>query len=197
MTAKALKDRGIAFDCFEMSDRIGGLWAFENPNGRSAAYRSLHIDTSKGRLQFDDFPIPADYPHYPHHSQVLAYLESYADRFDLKRSIALSTEVKNATRGRDGLWRVTLSTGDVRTYDALFVCNGHHWNPRWPSPPYPGTFAGQQMHVHSYRDPFTPFDLRGKRVLVVGLGNSAMDVASELSPRHLAKKLFVSTRRGI
>jgi cation diffusion facilitator CzcD-associated flavoprotein CzcO len=79
----------------------------------------------------------------------------------------------------------------------LFVCNGHHWNPRWPTPPYPGTFTGQQMHVHSYRDPFTPVDLRGKRVLVVGLGNSAMDVASELSPRHLAKQLFVSTRRGI
>jgi cation diffusion facilitator CzcD-associated flavoprotein CzcO len=197
VAAKALRDRGIPYDCFDMSDRVGGLWAFENPNGRSAAYRSLHIDTSKGRLQFDDFPIPADYPHYPHHSQVLAYLESYADRFDLKRSIALSTEVKNATRAPSGLWQIALSTGEVRTYDALFVCNGHHWNPRWPTPPYPGTFTGQQMHVHSYRDPFTPFDLRGKRVLVVGLGNSAMDVASELSPRHLAKQLFVSTRRGI
>jgi cation diffusion facilitator CzcD-associated flavoprotein CzcO len=197
VTAKALQDRGIAFDCFDMSARVGGLWAFGNPNGRSAAYRSLHIDTSKGRLQFEDYPIPPEFPHYPHHSQVLAYLESYADRFDLRKSITLSTEVKRAALLPDGLWRVTLSTGEVRSYDALFVCNGHHWEPRWPTPAYPGNFAGRQMHVHSYRDPFTPLDLRGQRVLVVGMGNSAMDVASELSPRHLAKELFVSTRRGI
>jgi cation diffusion facilitator CzcD-associated flavoprotein CzcO len=194
---KALRDRGIPYDCFEMSDRIGGLWAFENPNGRSAAYRSLHIDTSKGRLQFADYPIPAAYPHYPHHSQVLAYLESYADHFDVRGPIAFSTEVKRAARTQDGLWQVMLSTGEARLYDVLLVCNGHHWSPRWPTPPYPGAFTGQQMHVHSYRDPFTPVDLRGKRVLVVGLGNSAMDIASEVSPRHLAKKLFVSTRRGI
>ena len=56
VTAKALADRGIPFDWFEMSDRIGGQWAFENPNGRSAAYRSLHIDTSKEQLQLSDYP---------------------------------------------------------------------------------------------------------------------------------------------
>ena len=76
VTAKALADRGIPFDWFEMSDRIGGQWAFENPNGRSAAYRSLHIDTSKEQLQLSDFPMPTDTPHYLHHTQVLSYLQA-------------------------------------------------------------------------------------------------------------------------
>ena len=82
------------------------------------------------------------------------------------------------------------------SYDALFVCNGHHWDWRWPEPAYPGHFDGQQIHSHSYRDPFTPVDFRGKRVLVVGMGNSAMDISTELCPRHIAEKLFVSARRG-
>ncbi len=197
VAAKALRDRSIPYDIFEMSDRIGGVWAFNNPNGRAAAYRSLHIDTSKQRLQFEDFPIPEDCPHYPHHTQVLAYFQAYAERFDLERTVTFNTEVLRAARLVDGLWRIELSNGGVRFYDALFVANGHHWKPRWPTPPYPGQFDGRQLHVHSYRDPFEPVDMRGKRVLVVGMGNSAMDVASELCPRHIASRLFVSARRGV
>jgi cation diffusion facilitator CzcD-associated flavoprotein CzcO len=195
-TAKALKDRSIPYDCFEMSDRIGGVWAFDNPNGRAAAYRSLHIDTSKQRLQFDDLPIPDHYPHYPHHTQVLSYFETYADQFDLRRTVTFNTEVVQAVR-IDGRWQIELSNGEKRFYDALFVANGHHWSPRWPTPPYPGQFGGRQIHVHSYRDPFHPIDMRGKRVLVVGMGNSAMDIASELCPRHVTRRLFVSARRGV
>jgi cation diffusion facilitator CzcD-associated flavoprotein CzcO len=196
-TAKALKDRSIPYDCFEMSDRIGGVWAFDNPNGRAAAYRSLHIDTSKQRLQFDDLPIPDHYPHYPHHTQVLSYFETYADQFDLLHSITFNTEVVHAVRIEDGCWRIEFSNGEQRFYDALFVANGHHWSPRWPTPPYPGQFGGRQIHVHSYRDPFHPIDMRDKRVLVVGMGNSAMDIASELCPRHVTRRLFVSARRGV
>lgn len=196
VTAKALKDRGIAFDWFETSDRIGGVWAFENPNGRSAAYRSLHIDTSKARLQFADFPMPADYPDYPHHTQVHAYLEAYARHFGLADKVSFASEVVDARLGENGVWNIRLAQGQTRSYDALFVCNGHHWDCRWPEPAYPGHFKGQQIHAHAYRDPFTPVDFRGRRVLVVGMGNSAMDIASELCPRHIAEKLFVSTRRG-
>ncbi|MBD9624706.1 NAD(P)-binding domain-containing protein [Ensifer sp. ENS06] len=196
VTAKALTDRGIPFDWFEMSDRVGGVWAFENPNGRSAAYRSLHIDTSKGQLEFPEFPMPADTPYYPHHTQVHAYLQSYVKHFGLDKKVTLQTEVADARRDEQGTWRIRLGNGQMRSYDALFVCNGHHWDPRWPEPAYPGKFDGLQIHAHSYRDPFTPHDLRNKRVLVVGMGNSAMDIASELCPRHIAQKLFVSTRRG-
>lgn len=91
---------------------------------------------------------------------------------------------------------IRLGDGQTSSYDAPLVCNGHHWDPRWPEPAYPGKFEGVQIHAHSYRDPFTPFDLRNKRILVVGMGNSAMDIASELCPRHIGQKLFVSTRRG-
>ncbi len=194
-TAKALADRGIPFDCFDMSDQIGGNWVFKNKNGRSACYKSLHIDTSKYRMQFEDLPIPAHYPDYPHHSQVLEYFNMYVDRFGLKPRISLNTEVTRAERLADGTWRVSLSTGEARAYDALVVANGHHWDQHIPS--FPGHFDGPSFHSHRYIDPFEPVDMRGKRVLVVGMGNSAMDIASELSQRPIAQKLFVAARRGV
>jgi hypothetical protein len=195
--AKALQDRGITFEWFELSDRIGGVWAFNNPNGRSAAYRSLHIDSSKSRIAFEDFPAPADWPEYPHHLQIADYLQSYADHFELSDKITFSIEVTGVSQRPDKLWSVQLSSGEVRTYRAVAVCNGHHWDPRWPTPAYPGTFTGEQMHAASYIDPFAPIDMRDKTVLVVGMGNSAMDISCELSPRHIARKLLVSARRGV
>ncbi len=194
-TAKALADRGIPFDCFEMSDQIGGNWAFKNRNGRSACYQSLHIDTSKYRMQFEDLPIPDHYPDYPHHSQVLEYFSAYVDRFKLRERITFNTEVRHAELMSDKRWRVTLSKGETRTYDALAVANGHHWDENIPS--FPGHFEGASFHSHKYIDPFDPVDMRGKNVLVVGMGNSAMDIASELSQRPIAKKLFVAARRGV
>lgn len=193
--AKRLKDFGIAYDCFEMSDDIGGNWYFKNPNGLSSCYDSLHIDTSKWRLAFEDYPVPEDWPDFPHHAQLLQYFKDYVDHFDLRETITFNTEVKTATRGADGRWTVTLSTGEARDYDALIVCNGHHWDARTPD--YPGTFNGYQVHSHHYRDPFEPYDFRGKRVMVVGGGNSAMDISSELSQRPLADRLFISMRRGV
>ncbi len=194
-TAKRLKDFGIAYDCFEASDDIGGNWYFKNPNGMSACYSSLHIDTSKWRLAFDDYPVPADWPDFPHHSQLLQYFKDYVDHFDLRKTITFNTSVMNASRTEDGLWKVKLSNGETKTYDVLFVCNGHHWSPRMPD--YPGQFDGTILHIHTYNDPFDPIDMRGKNVVVVGMGNSAMDIASELAQRPLARTLTVSARRGV
>ncbi|MEM1104832.1 MAG: NAD(P)-binding domain-containing protein [Pseudomonadota bacterium] len=195
--AKRLQDHGIAYDCFEMSDDIGGNWYFNNPNGASACYRSLHIDTSKWRLAFEDFPVPDSWPDFPHHSQMLGYFHDYVDHFGLRETITFNTKVENAERiaGTQD-WSVALSTGETRRYRALVVANGHHWDPRIPDE-YPGTFDGYQIHSHSYRDPFEPYDFRGKSVLVVGAGNSAMDIASELSQRPIAGRLMVSMRRGV
>ncbi len=194
-TAKRLKDAGIAFDCFEMSDDIGGNWYYQNPNGRSACYQSLHIDTSKWRLAFEDYPVPATWPDFPSHAQLLQYFRDYVDHFDLRRHITFDTEVTRAERRPGGGWTVTLSGGETRGYDVLFVCNGHHWDPKIPD--YPGQFDGPHFHAHDYRTPYDPVDLRGKRVVVVGMGNSAMDIASELSQRHVAAKLWVAARRGV
>lgn len=194
-TAKRLKDFGIPFDIFEGSDDIGGNWYYNNPNGMSSCYQSLHIDTSKWRLAFEDYPVPEHWPDYPHHSQLLGYFHDYVDHFGLRRHIFFNTTVEKAERRPEGGWDITLSSGERRRYDALCVANGHHWDARIPE--YPGSFAGQQIHSHNYRTPFAPIDCVGKRVLVVGMGNSAMDIASELSQRPIAEKLFVSARRGV
>ena len=194
-TAKRLKDAGVPYDCFEMSDEIGGNWYYKNPNGMSACYESLHIDTSKWRLAFEDFPVPADWPDFPHHAQLFQYFKDYVDHFGLRETITFNTAVTKAQRTADALWRVTLSTGEVREYDVLFVCNGHHWSPRIPE--YPGEFEGPAFHSHAYSDPFDPVDMRGKNIVVVGMGNSAMDIASELSQKPIARNLWVSARRGV
>ena len=195
-TAKRLKQYGIAYDQFELSDGIGGNWYHKNPNGMSACYQSLHIDTSKYRLAFDDFPVPADWPDFPHHSQMLQYFNDYVDHFGLRDSITFNTGVTNARRDDAGQWQVDLSNGETRSYDALVVANGHHWDAKTPTE-YGDDFDGIQMHSHDYDSPFEPHDLRGKNVLVVGVGNSAMDIASEVSQRSIANKLFISVRRGV
>ncbi|HEY1602731.1 MAG TPA: NAD(P)-binding domain-containing protein [Pirellulales bacterium] len=190
-TAKALKERGLPFDCFELSDDIGGNWYYNNPNKRSSAYRLLHIDSSKSRMQYSDFPMPAEYPNYCHHTQVLEYFRSYARYFGLRELVTFNTGVDHAQRQSNGTWRVRLSTGEERVYDALLVGNGHHWNPRWPEPPFPGTFDGLEMHSHDYRDAER---FRGKNVLILGMGNSAMDISVECS--YVANKVFLASRRG-
>ena len=195
--AKRLKDAGLPYDCFEMSDNIGGNWYYKNPNGLSSCYESLHIDTSKWRLAFEDFPVPEDWPDFPHHSQLFDYFNEYVDHFGLRDSITFNTSVTQAQRTDKGEWAVTLSNGESRVYQWLVVANGHHWDPNMPH--YPGleNFDGYQVHSHHYREPFEPYDFRGKKVLVVGAGNSAMDIASELSQRTIASRLFISMRRGV
>jgi len=195
-TAKRLKDFAIAYDHFEMSDNIGGTWYHKNPNGKSACYQSLHIDTSKFRLAFEDYAVPDDWPDFPHHSQLFQYFNDYVDHFGLRENITFNTAVEDARRDENGLWQVRLSTGETRSYSALVVANGHHWDAKTPHE-YGDNFAGVQMHSHDYDSPFEPHDVRGKTVLVVGVGNSAMDIASEVSQRSMAKKCFVSARRGV
>jgi len=194
-TAKRLKDAGVPYDCFEMSDEIGGNWYYKNPNGLSACYESLHIDTSKWRLAFEDFPVPADWPDFPHHAQLFQYFKDYVDHFGLRETISFNTRVETAKRTEDGLWAVTLGSGETRLYDVLFVCNGHHWDPRIPD--YPGEFDGPAFHAHAYCDPFAPVDMRGKNVVVVGMGNSPLELASRLSHNPVAQNLWVSARRGV
>ncbi len=191
---KMLRDYGIPYTCYDMSDRVGGNWAFGNPNGHSSAYRSLHIDTSKFQLSFRDFPMPAAYPDFPHHAQIKAYLDDYADSFGLRERIEFGTEVVHAERHVGGGWTLTTRDGDRRGFDFLVVANGHHWDPRYPG--FPGDFCGETIHSHGYIDPDNPLPLRGKRILVVGIGNSAADITVEVSSRALENTVYLSTRSG-
>jgi cation diffusion facilitator CzcD-associated flavoprotein CzcO len=189
VSCKALRDAGIDHTCFEASDDVGGNWYFGNPNGRSSAYRSLHIDTSKERISFGDFPMPDNYPDFPHHSEIHAWLRGYADAFGLRDAIRFETAVERARRLDGGGWDV-----DGERFDALVVCNGHHWDPRRPD--FPGSFDGDTIHSHHYIDTRDPLDMHDKRVLVVGIGNSAVDIASEVSRKGVAARTFLSTRSG-
>jgi hypothetical protein len=191
--SKMLGDYGLEYTTFESSDRIGGNWAFGNPNGHSSAYRSLHIDTSKHQLSFKDFPMPESYPDFPHHTQIKEYLESYAEAFDLKRNIEFENGVVHARRLPDG-WELDLTDGSTRTFEFLIVANGHHWDPRFAN--FPGTFDGVSIHSHAYIDPYTPMDFSRKRILIVGIGNSAADIAVELSSKALQNEVVLSTRSG-
>jgi len=193
-TAKALHDAGVPFTCFEASDEVGGNWYFANPNGWSSAYRSLHIDISKASISFADYPMADDLPDYPHHTDVFAYLRAYADDFDLRSHIRLNSEVTSATREENGGWTITLSSGEAERFDALVVANGHHWDPLYPS--FPGRFDGATMHSHDYVSPADPIDFADQRVLIVGIGNSAVDIACELGHRGVARTVLLSTRSG-
>ncbi|SHN75809.1 flavin-containing monooxygenase [Cryptosporangium aurantiacum] len=191
---KMLGDYGVPYTCFESSDRIGGNWAFGNPNGHSSAYRSLHIDTSKYQLSFKDFPMPGSYPDFPHHTEIKAYLDSYAEAFGLCDRIEFRTGVEHAQPREGGGWRLRTTAGETREFDFLVVANGHHWDPRYPD--FPGEFDGRILHSHHYVDPQTPLDLQGKRILVVGIGNSAADITVELSSKALQNRVTLSTRSG-
>lgn len=191
-STKMLLDYGVEVTCFESSDRVGGNWAFGNPNGHSSAYRSLHIDTSKHQLSFKDFPMPEEYPDFPHHTQVKAYLDAYADAFDVRRHIEFENGVLQARRLGDGGWELDTERTGTRRFDLLVVANGHHWDPRLADKP--GEFTGLTMHSHAYIDPHTPHDLTNKRILIIGLGNSAADIAVELSSRTLGNEVVISTR---
>ena len=189
---KMLKDYGVPYTTFETSDRIGGNWAFGNPNGHSSAYRSLHIDTSRQRLCFKDFPMPDHYPSFPHHSDIKEYLDAYAEAFGLLENIEFRNGVAHARRRDGGGWDIEDQAGAMREYDLLVVANGHHWDPRLPD--FPGTFTGESFHSHHYIDPQNPLDLNGKRILIVGLGNSAADITVELSSKALQNQVTLSTR---
>ncbi len=189
VAAKALKVAGVPFDCFELGSDIGGMWRYENDNGMSSAYRSLHIDTSRKNLGYPDFPIPDDKPDFLSHGELLSHLEAYCDHFELRPLIRFQTEVKHVRPINSGTWEVRLGSGESLRYRAIIVANGHLWDPRWPS--FAGTFDGAVIHSHHYRTA-EPFD--GKDVLVVGIGNSAVDIAVDLCRR--AKSVTLSTRRG-
>lgn len=194
VSTKTLKEWGVEFDGFELGSGIGGNWQYDNDNGRSAAYDSLHIDTSKDRMAFADFPMPAHYPNYPHHSQVLAYFESYARHFELLPRIRFRSEVERVEPLPDGGFSVTvhhLGRGrrEQRSYGAVLVCNGHHWDPKLPH--FPGEFTGRWLHSRHYRSAAA---YAGKTVLVVGIGNSGVDIACDCA--HAGARTLLSSRRS-
>lgn len=184
--AKNFLQAGIPFDCLEREDDVGGNWYYGKP--ASSVYRSTHLISSKKLTEYTDFPMPEEYPHFPSHQQAWEYLRSYARHFGLDKRIEFNTAVQWIEPVGDA-WEVTLADGRIRRYRGLVIANGHNWDPKWPD--YPGTFTGLTLHSSQYK---TPDLLTGKRVLVVGAGNSGCDIAVEAAQNAAAT--FQSTRRG-
>lgn len=186
---KNLISLGIPAVCLEREDDIGGNWYFGS--GASAVFASTRLISSKSLTAYTDFPMPRQWPAYPDHRRCLAYLHAYADRFDLRRHIRTRTPVGSVTPLAGGGWRVTHDGGAFECR-GLVIANGHNHAPRWPETP--GRFSGPFLHACQYTSPLDPVPIAGKRVLVIGGGNSGCDIAVECS-RHAARTVH-STRRG-
>jgi hypothetical protein len=191
---KNLREHGFEVDCYERETSVGGAWNWRHD--RSPVYASTHLISSRPLTQFPDFPMPDDWPDYPHHSQVLRYLERYAEHFDLLRDVWFGTEVISVEPVEGDRWDVTThGTGGVggrtQRYAAVVVANGHNWSPRLPEFEGLDSFRGTFLHASAYKE---PAQLRGRKVLVIGGGNTGCDIAVEAAQQ--AETCWHSTRRG-
>jgi hypothetical protein len=143
-------------------------------------------------MAYSDFPMPDDYPMFPHHSDIIEYFGNYVEHFKLREHITFNTSVTDVVRNSDGSYNVTLDNRQSFDYQYVIVANGHHWNPRFPTPAFKGEFTGEILHSHYYRE---AEQVQNKDVLVVGIGNSAVDIACEAARQHKGK-VVISTRSG-
>ncbi|NXP26576.1 FMO4 monooxygenase, partial [Scytalopus superciliaris] len=200
-SVKCCLDEGLEPTCFERSEDIGGVWRYTDSvdDTRVSVYRSVITNTSKEMSCFSDFPFPEDFPSYLPHSLLLQYFQMYACHFNLLQHIRFKTTVLSVRKRPDfatsGQWEVVTETDGVHEshiFDAVMVCTGHYQEPYLPLDCFPGIdtrFKGQYLHSQEYRDVEA---FRGKRVLVVGIGNTGGDVSVELS--RVAAKVFLSAR---
>jgi thioredoxin reductase len=188
LLAAGLKD----IVCYDDGIAIGGNWVFDERSGRGSVYDATHLISSKRLSEFEDCPMPPEYPDFPSHRLVRAYFEDYAAQFGLMRFIHLESRVEAANLLGTGKWSLVVSDPKgtrEETFDDLIVCSGHHRDPFIPD--VAGHFSGQTLHARDFRRA-APF--QGKRVLVVGGGNSACDIAVDIG--RVASHTCLSMRRG-
>ncbi|MFO7478419.1 MAG: NAD(P)-binding domain-containing protein [Methyloceanibacter sp.] len=169
--AKAFAEQGIPFDCFEALSDVGGIW---NPESPHVVYGSTWLNSSKKLSRYPDFHFPEEWAPYASRAQAQSYLQAYAKEFGLYKLISFNKRVSRAEHTPQG-WRIQIEGESApRLYRGLIVANGHHWSPNLPT--YPGKFDGAALHSHDVK---SKEQLKGKRVLVVGAGNSAVDILSD------------------
>lgn len=180
-SAKYMQAAGFDVTIFEIGSQIGGMWRYLNDNGLSNAYRTLHINTSKSVTRFHDLPFDDDVQPFPDTFDMHRYLVKYAEHFDLVKLIRFNTPVSRVeaafepAKGEKPAWRVATADGD-EIFDAVMAATGHLSEPRHV-PMFQNDFTGEYVHSFYYRK---PEDFVGKRVCVVGVGNSACDIASDV-----------------
>ncbi|MER6562052.1 NAD(P)-binding domain-containing protein [Streptomyces sp. NPDC001027] len=195
--AHALKSEGVDFVVLDRASEVGGLWRQPQAGERGPGYLSLHLNTNKRLTGYADFPMPDSYPVYPRHSDVAAYLRAFADWAGLPDRIEKGTTVESVTRSAGGSWTVVSQDArgrrTTRDFSQVVVASGHNTEPVLPAPlPGSDTFEGAVLHALDYRD---GSDFTGRRVVVVGLGASAVDIAADVS--RYAAQTVLSVRRGL
>lgn len=187
-TARATHRAGYDVVVFERNAGVGGIWDIDAPG--SPMYRSAHFisSCSQWTSHFSGHPFPDGTPAYPSQRQVHDYLVSFADKEGLTPLIRFNTGVTLATPDQNGGWNV--STADyVEAFDAIIVCTGTLWDATLPD--LQGTFTGVIRHSQTYRD---PEEFKNKKVLILGAGNSGVDIACDAA--RTADRAFLSLRRG-
>jgi dimethylaniline monooxygenase (N-oxide forming) len=185
----ALHRHGVAVACFERGSDVGGLWRYQNDNGLSSAYASLRTNVSRRRMEYPRFPMPGSYGDFPSHRDMATHLGAYADSFGLRELIDFGATVERLEPDLDGSWRIALDDGSVHHFRAVVVATGHDRHPKRPDGQ--GGFTGAVSHSHDYR---APEGFAGRRVLVVGAGQSAAEIAVEVA--GVAARTFISKRAG-
>ncbi|XP_042781215.1 flavin-containing monooxygenase 3 isoform X1 [Panthera pardus] len=201
-TIRSCLEEGLEPTCFEKSEDIGGLWKFSDhaEEGRASIYQSVFSNSSKEMMCFPDFPYPDHFPNFMHNNKIQEYITVFAKEKDLLKYIQFKTLVSSVNKRPDfsvtGQWDVTTERDGKKEstiFDAVLICSGHHVYPNLPKESFPGLklFKGKCFHSREYKEPGI---FKGKRVLVIGLGNSGCDIATELS--RTAKQVIISSRSG-
>ncbi|KAI1700047.1 flavin-binding monooxygenase-like domain-containing protein [Ditylenchus destructor] len=205
-SARWAKAYGIEPVVFDKLDRIGGLWIYKPvETDIGSVMKSTIINTSKEMTAYSDFPPPADYANFMHNRQMLSYFEQYTEHHGLYPHIRFRHTVLSIRRADDyatsGKWRVEFRDDNhpengtqVEIFDCVLLCQGHHAKPNYTGTDWPGrdSFQGNIIHSHGYKD---SKGFEDSVSVVVGVGNSGVDVAVELS--RVCKQVYVSTRRGV
>lgn len=192
---KNLLDENLDVVAYDRNKDVGGNWIYNESESHSSVFETTHIISSKTLSQYEDFTFDEfdkNVADYPSHDELRRYFQAYAKKFDLYKVIQFETMVIHCELMDDQTWEITTEqNGNTKKerFTDLVVCNGHHWQPRHPQ--YPGEFAGEYLHSHQFKKA-APF--KGKKVLVIGAGNSACDVAVETS--RVSKSTSISWRRG-
>ncbi|XP_055325882.1 uncharacterized protein LOC129579742, partial [Sitodiplosis mosellana] len=164
VSAKYALAQGYNVTVYEQAEQFGGIWWYTDKTGKdqygqnvhSAMYQGLRTNLPHQVMEFNDHPYPNGTKSYPSQADVLKYLHSYADRFEIKKHIKLSHLVIRVLPIENDKWEVIvkdLPNDKFQTliYDVVFVANGHFASPRYPSIPGLDEFKGQTLHSHDYR----------------------------------------------
>ncbi|CEF60893.1 Flavin monooxygenase FMO family and Flavin monooxygenase (FMO) 5 family and Dimethylaniline monooxygenase, N-oxide-forming family and Flavin monooxygenase-like family-containing protein [Strongyloides ratti] len=196
---KSCLEEGFSVVCYEKTDELGGLWNYREKNiyDNGMVMKSTIVNTSKEIMSYSDFPPPENYPNFMHNTLVQKYLKDYAKKFDLLKYIKFNTPVKKVELNSNGYndydtWKITLFNDKIEIFDKIILCTGHHSKPQYPENiKGMNHFNGKIMHAKEYRD-YKGFE--DKDIFIIGIGNSALDIAVELA--KIAKSVTISTRRG-